>query len=293
MHLWEQYLRPTTVAEALHALRSDSDSVAVIAGGTDLLLDLEQGRHDPIHTLIDVTAVDEMREIRQEGDWLLIGAAAPLRQIIKADLIVENYPALVTACGLIGGPQVRNVATLGGNVAHALPAGDGTIALLALGAEAELANGSGTEWRPVEKLFSGPGQPAFDRKADILVRFRLPIRRIGEGSAFHRVMRPQGVAIAILNMAVRVLLDNKGLLAEVFISVGPAGPTPLRARGAEKALVGRTLDDSAIEDAVEVLRDDVNLRTSKHRSTAEYRYHLLPGLLRTCLLGAIAEAERA
>ena len=296
MHLWDQYLRPSSVSEALAALRNSSDSVAVVAGGTDLLLDLEQGRHAPVTTLVDVTAVSEMVEIRADDGWVHIGAAAPLRAVIQHETVRHNAPALVEACELIGGPQVRNVATLGGNVAHALPAGDGTIALLALGAEALLANAAGSDWRPVEELFAGPGKPTFDRSSDLLVSFRFPLRRAGEGSAFRRVMRPQGVAIAILNMAARLLCNSEGEIEQASVSVGPAGPRPLRARGTERALVGSKPDDNSIRRALEALVDEVSLRTSPHRSTAEYRGQLLPSLLRQTVQAAAGRAlaqERA
>ena len=111
-----------------------------IAGGTDLLLDLKQGRHAPVHTLIDLTFVPEMTVLELRGDELYIGAAVPVNRVALDPLTGTHAQALVEACDLIAGPQVRNVATLGGNVAHALPAADGTIALTALDAQAEVAS---------------------------------------------------------------------------------------------------------------------------------------------------------
>ncbi len=128
MSLWQQYLRPQNLTDALHALSARGDSseaVAVVAGGTDLLLDLDQGRHAAVDTLVDVTDVQEMLEIQQQGDYITIGAALPLGDVITDDLVRSHFTALVEACELIGGPQVRNVATLGGNVpfsAYALTA---------------------------------------------------------------------------------------------------------------------------------------------------------------------------
>ena len=107
-----------------------------IAGGTDLLLDLKQGRHAPVHTLIDLTFVREMTALELRGDELYIGAAVPVNRVALDPVVGAHAQALVEACNLIAGPQVRNTATLGGNVAHALPAADGTIALTALEAVA-------------------------------------------------------------------------------------------------------------------------------------------------------------
>ncbi len=114
-----------------------------IAGGTDLLLDLKQGRHAPVHTLIDLTFVSEMSLLELRGDDLYIGAAVSVNRVALDPLVGTHAQALVEACNLIAGPQVRNTATLGGNVAHALPAADGTIALTALNAQAEVASPAG------------------------------------------------------------------------------------------------------------------------------------------------------
>jgi carbon-monoxide dehydrogenase medium subunit len=296
MSLWQQYLRPQSLADALDALsalRDSGEAMAVIAGGTDLLLDLDQGRHGAVETLVDVTAVEEMLEIRQVDDFIHIGAAVPLRDVIDDALVRANATALVEACELIGGPQVRNVATLGGNVAHALPAGDGTIALLALGAEAEVASVQGANWIPMEELFVSPGEPRFDRAHELVVRFRFPELRDGEASAFHRIMRPQGVAIAILNMAARLHVDGAGIIQEARLAVGPAGPRPLRARAAEQAIEGNKLDEATFSRALDALRGEVSLRTSPHRATVEYRSHLLAGLLKQTLEAAMSRVEHA
>ena len=296
MSLWQQYLRPQSLADALGAMSAYGDSdgaVAVIAGGTDLLLDLDQGRHAGVKTLIDVTDVQEMLEIQQRDEYITIGAALPLRDVISNDLVRSQFKALVEACELIGGPQVRNVATLGGNVAHALPAGDGTIALLALGAEAEVASENGVKWVSMEELFLGPGKPNFDRAIELVVRFRVPASREGEGSAFRRVMRPQGVAIAILNMGARLRFDEQGIVQEARLAIGPAGPRPLRAQATERALVGSALVEDTFERASEALAGEVSLRTSPHRATKEYRTHLLETLLRRTLEAAIENKVHA
>jgi xanthine dehydrogenase FAD-binding subunit len=294
MSLWQQYLRPQSLADALGAMSAHGDSgeaVAVIAGGTDLLLDLDQGRHAAVETLIDVTDVREMLEIQQRDDFISIGAAVPLRDVIADDLVRSHFTALVEACELIGGPQVRNVATLGGNVAHALPAGDGTIALLALGAEAEIVSANGARWVSMEELFVSPGEPSFDRANELVVRFRVPVLREGESSAFRRVMRPQGIAIAILNMGARLRVDEQGIVREARLAIGPAGPRPLRAQATEQALVGGALDEATLKRASEALAGEVSLRTSPHRATKEYRTHLLEILLRQTLQAANRNKE--
>ena len=127
MSLFQEYSRPTTIKQALKDLSNSTGSVAIIAGGTDLLLDLRQGRHDPVDKVIDVSGISEMQEISHKEGVIYLGAGVTHKQIISDPIMKEHALCVVEGCGLIGGPQVRNVATIGGNVSHALPAGDGTI----------------------------------------------------------------------------------------------------------------------------------------------------------------------
>lgn len=279
MNLWKHYLQPSSIELGLEYLNSVPGPNVVVAGGTDLLLDMQQGRHSPVHTMVDVTGITEMREIREEGDHVFLGATATHKDIVGNTLLKQHAQCLVEACGLIGGLQVKNVATIGGNVAHALPAGDGTIALLALGAEAQIASMEGRSWRPLEELFAGPGETTFDRSRELLVGFRLPMIGEYEASAFQRVMRPQGVAIAILNMSVWLHCSMDGVVEDVRLAVGPAGPRPFRARKTEDALRGKRLEGETLPLASRELLKEARVRTSPHRATQEYRKHLIPVLL--------------
>jgi CO/xanthine dehydrogenase FAD-binding subunit len=283
MEYWKNYLLPNTVNEAISGLLHAPGMARVIAGGTDLLLDIRQGRSPQVDTLVDVSRIPEMRDIHSDASGIYLGAAVTHKEIIKSSLLHEHATCLVQACSLIGGPQVRNVATIGGNVAHALPAGDGTIALLALDAEVEIASEQGRSWMRVEDLFLGPGEVVFDRSKEILVRFRIPNPGAGEKSRFLRVMRPQGVAIAILNMALWMRLSEDRVIEDLRLGVGPAGPQPFRARMTEKTLRGLSLNPGTLSTAIEKLQMEAKVRTSSHRATKEYREHLL-GILLTKLL---------
>ncbi len=291
MSTWKQYLRPKTVDEALRWLREAEGEARLIAGGTDLLLDLQQGRVPPLDTLIDVTEIGEMCEVREEGGTLVIGAAVNHTHIILDPLTRHHAPCLVQACALIGGPQVRNVATLGGNVAHGLPAADGTIALLALGAQAIVAGPEGRHEMALADLFAAPGRLTLAPRESLLVGFRVPGRRDGEGSAFRRIMRPQGVAIAILNMALWLRLDQTGTIGDARLALGPGGPTPRRFERGEQALRGQPASHVDLEVVLDALREEVRLRSSAHRASADYRHHLLGVLLRHVLQQAVASAR--
>jgi carbon-monoxide dehydrogenase medium subunit len=282
MRLWQQYLRPKNIHEALQALVSAPKPVAPIAGGTDLLIDLEQGRHAPVHTLVDVSGVKELLALELRDDRLFVGAGAPVSRIILDPLVCQHAQALVEACVLIAGPQVRNVATLGGNVAHALPAADGTIALLALDAAVEIASLAGDRRVPLSDLFLGPGKSALKHGEELLIGFYLPLCKKGQASCFKRIMRPQGVALPIINVA--VWLEREGdTIKDVCIAVGPGGPTPWRAREAEKVLIGKSIKDEAFNAALEALLAHVGFRSSARRASADYRRHLVGALFKDTL----------
>ncbi len=233
MFLWQKYHIAVNTTDALQALAGAAGPARLVAGGTDLLLDLQQGRCPPVHTLVDVTRCAELTCLEVRGERLFIGAAIPLSQLVASPLVQEHAWALWEACGLIAGPQVRNTATLGGNVAHALPAGDGSIALLALRAQAEIASLSGSRTAPLESLFLGPGRSALLPGQELLVGFYIPLKAPGQTSAFKRLMRPQGVALPILNMAAWLHRDGE-TLADLALAIGPAGGGTLPRQGSGK-----------------------------------------------------------
>ena len=284
MNLWQDYKRPTSVAEAVRDLTSAAGPALPIAGGTDLLLDLRQGRHSPVHTLVDLTFIPEMTALELRGDSLYIGAAVPVSRVARDPLVAAHAQALVEACNLIAGPQVRNTATLGGNVAHALPAADGTIALTALDAVAEVASVSGVRKIPFTSLFLGPGKSAVAKTKEIIVGFHIPITnyQLPISSCFKRIMRPQGVALPILNCAVWLARENDAI-KDIHIAIGPGGGTPFRATEAESALRGQPLTEKSFSLALDALLAQAKFRTSARRAGADYRRHIVGGLFKDVL----------
>lgn len=289
MKLTNNYHIAIDIPDALEMLAKGSQPARPVAGGTDMLLELRQGKKPAVETLVDITSIPEMCVIEPRGEEIFLGAAVPHNQITASALLREHAQALVTACGLIGGPQVRNIATLGGNVAHALPAADGTIALFALNAQAEIASKEGRRRVDMGALFKGPGESTLVPTRELLVGFYLPLRTEDSASAFYRVMRPQGVAIAILNMALW-LQREADRIVDVRVSAGPVGPVPHRLNATEDALRGQRMEAVDIEQVGEVLLGEVTLRTSRHRATSEYRQHMAVKLLQQTLSTAWEQA---
>lgn len=291
MKLWSKYVLAATIDEAVQALAQAGGKAKPVAGGTDLLLELQQGRQDPVHTLVDVSAIPDLQRLEVRGGQLFVGAGVSVARIVQHPLMRLHAPAVVEACGLIGGPQVRNTATLGGNVAHALPAADGMISLAAMDAVAEVAGANGQRLVPLLELFRGLGKSVLTENHEILVGFYLPLRTPGQGSAFSRIMRPQGVALPILNLA--IWLQRSGEIIECArIAVGPAGPTPQRALAVEEFLSGKLYTTETAAQAVEVARSTMKFRTSPRRATAEYRQHLVGVLLLEVLEKAWQRASK-
>jgi xanthine dehydrogenase FAD-binding subunit len=290
MKAWSKYYLSRSVEDALNALASSPGPALPVAGGTDLLLELQQGLKPPVHTLVDVTHIPELNLLEERRDGIFIGAAVPISTIVYSPLIQFHALAVVEACNLIGGPQVRNTATLGGNVAHALPAADGMIALVAMDAQAEIVSKDGCRTEPMLNLFKGPGKSTLDLGREILTGFHIPKRKHNQSSAFSRVMRPQGVALPILNMAVW-LERMEDVLVEIRIAIGPSGPTPQRAVEVEKFLTGKEPTEMVISEAKQVLIETARFRTSARRATAEYRYHLGCVLLEEVVLKAWRRVE--
>jgi CO/xanthine dehydrogenase FAD-binding subunit len=302
MPLWSEYHLPLSVDEAIDLLARYDGKARVVAGGTDLILDLQQGNEHPVAALVDVTRIVGLNEIREEDGFITLGAGVTHNQIVESQLLQQKATALVEASYVVGGPQVRNVATLGGNVAHALPAADGTTALNALDAEVEAASFSGRRWIPFTALFLGPGKSAIDSTREVLTAIRFfvgrdvisptqdNILRYNFYSAASRIMRPQGVALPIMNFSAKVrVIDDR--IESVALAVAPVAPTPFRCQQTEAFLTGKLANFESIEAAVEVLLSECKPRTSPHRATAEYRKEVLPVLLRRTLGRAIERAQ--
>lgn len=292
MQLWDRYYTPHTVEEAWDLLARHHGEARVVGGGTDLLLDIKTGLQPHFPALVDITHIPEMTHITQDGSAVVVGAGVTHSQVVASSLLAARSTCLVESCGVVGGPQVRNVGTLGGNVAHALPAADGTTSLVVLDAEAEILQDGQRRQVPILGMFKGPGQSLVDPAKDLLLKFRFRLAGPGEGTAFKRIMRPQGVALPVLGCAVRLRLGADGeTVEEARVCIGPVGPVPARAESVEAALKGHKFSDTVLDNAVQVARRDLHPRISKYRATAEYRVEMIEVLLHRAIPLAVRRAQ--
>lgn len=284
---WNNYYVPQTIPEALQILQRYDGRGRVVGGGTDLLVEARRGLRRPFEALVDASRIDDLGSIAEDGEQIVIGCGVTHTAIVNDPRIARFGTCLAESCGVIGGPQVRNTGTLAGNVAHALPAGDGSIGLLALGGEVEVASADGTRWVPAKDTFEGPGRSKIDRHREILTRLRF--RRTGdnEGSAHHRVMRPQGLCLPIISMAARLQVEDN-TITEAGISMGPVGPVPWFAEPVAEVLVDNSVSTDLFTKAADVALQNVALRSSKYRATERYRQTMI----RTYLPIILATAAR-
>jgi CO/xanthine dehydrogenase FAD-binding subunit len=284
------YLSPTSVEEALHLLASHHGQAQIIAGGTDILPDIRQGKKDP-HCLVDITRILALKQIEIKEEFVEIGAAVTFAAIKDAPFLNQHVHALVEAACSVGAIGIQTAATWVGNVVQAMPAADGAIVALALEAEARVVDVRGAEWRPVEALFRGPGVSAVDPTRQLVTHMRFPRPSGAWGSAWRRVGRRPSLVLPILNCAVKLSLDPDGARIErATVALGPVAPRPFRARKAEAFLRGRAPAEDVFVKAARIVQDEANPRSSLARASREYRLANIPALVSEALFTA---AERA
>ncbi|MFQ6102204.1 MAG: FAD binding domain-containing protein [Anaerolineae bacterium] len=288
---WEEYLVPTSLEEALGLLKERQGQARVIAGGTDLIIQLKK-KEATARCLVDVTNLDELKGIELEDGSIRVGACVTHQELASSSLIQKRAAALAEGASQVGSPQIRHMGTVGGNIVNAQPAADTVVPLMALEAEAEVATAMGTRREPLGGLCVGPGQCTVDSTAEILTAVRFRALGPNQGSAFARLAKRKALALPILNAAAVVTLNDGGdTFQEVRLSVGPAGPTPARALQAEEALRGAAVEAQAIAAALELAAQEARPRTSPVRGSREYRQEMVKVLLGRAIERAVRAAQ--
>lgn len=281
------YVAPQSTEEALELLGRDGS--VPIAGGTDLLVAMRKGLTRP-RCLVDVTVLG-MDYIREREGVLAIGATTTFSDIVDSRVVRDKVPALAEAAASIGSVQVRNLATIGGNLCAAVPSADSAPPLLALDGEVVVVGSGGTRSLPLRDLFTGPKQTAL-RQGELLVEIRVPLPPPGTGTCFLKVGRRRAVSLAVVNAAVAIRRRPDGTTVEdVRIALGAVAPTPVRAVRAEQVLRGQPFSEAAVEEAASVAEGEI-APISDIRGTAAYRRDVSRALVKRALLTAWDKANR-
>jgi CO/xanthine dehydrogenase FAD-binding subunit len=289
--MWQAYELPNSVEEALAILARYDGRAQLIAGGTDLVIELQEGRHS-VECLVDVTRIPGLDRIEEQDGAIVLGANVTFRQIKESPLLHDKARVLAEAAGTVGALQIQTVATLAGNLVSALPAADGSVALRALDAEVEIAGREGRTWRPVGELFLAPGRSAVDPSREMITAIHFAALGPRQGSAWERLGRRRALVLPILNCGASLALDDEDRVAWARLSLGPVAPVPFRACQAEAFLAGQPAGEGAFARAAEIAAGECQPRSSLLRASREYRLEVLPVLVRRGL-GRAAEQARA
>lgn len=287
-----EYAKPQTLSEAVSLLAERGKMVTSLAGGTDIITNIRVGKRQA-DRLLDIKAIPELNELSynpQKG--LTLGAAVPCYRIYEDEEVAKAYPGLIDAASLIGGIQIQDRATIGGNLCNAAPSADAIPPLIALEATCVIAGPNGTRDVPVEDFCTGPGQTVLG-KGELLVSLKMPPPKKNSGAHYLRFIPRNEMDIAIAGSGVSVVLsnDHKSFVS-ARVALAAVAPTPLFVREAGEYLAGKEVSDEAIERAAEIAGEAAR-PINDMRGTIEQRKHLCKVLTRRALNGAIQRAKEA
>ena len=270
------FIRPKSLPEALAFLRENGPDASILAGGTDVMIDMRSGDLKPRY-LLDVGRLAELRKIEILGDELSIGAAVTITEIGKSDLIRRHSPALQIAADKFAGRQVRNIATIGGNVAHCSPCGDTIPPLLIHEAEAVVVNPDGRRHVSIEEMAGGPYHCTL-KSDELITQFILKTRpEEVQFSDFQKIGRRKELAIARMSMAAMVGQKKNRSISFIRIALGSCTPTPHRFRDIEDYLFGKIPDEELLWEAGSYLSKQM-LQITGRRPSAIYKEPAIQGL---------------
>jgi CO/xanthine dehydrogenase FAD-binding subunit len=286
----ERYISPETIEACVKDLQRFSGTARIIAGGTDLVLAIQRGECRPA-VLLDITRTAELEGIAEENGQVRLGAQVTHAACASSHLIRRSATCLAEACATVGSPQIRQIATVVGNVVNAQPAADGAIALVALGSRARIVSTQGGREEQIEHLYRGPGQSRIDSSRELLAYLCFPGAKAGEGSSFMRIEPRNAMGLPVLNGAVWVSL-RKDRIADIRIALGPVSDRPFRPRKAEAAMKGSRWDDAGLQgETARMASEEANPRDSLLRGSTTYRRELIKTLMNRLVEKAIRRAR--
>jgi carbon-monoxide dehydrogenase medium subunit len=280
------YSSPKTLAEAISLLTKHGPDAKILAGGQSLIPLMKLRLAAPKH-LIDINGISELSYIKEADGYLTLGALTREADLDSSELIRSKYPILADTAAVIGDPLVRNMATVGGNLAHADPANDHPATMLALGVEIVATGPKGTRRIALTEFFTGLFTTSLNAD-EILTEIRIPIPPTRSGGAYLKVERKVG-DFATAAVAAQVTLDGNNCKT-VGIGLTNMGMTPIKATRAEKALVGKPADEKNIQEAARIASEEAE-PTEDLRGSVDYKRSLVRVLTARALRQAIARAK--
>jgi aerobic carbon-monoxide dehydrogenase medium subunit len=290
-HVAFAVFEPATLPDALGLLANEGDASAALAGGTDLLLRIRRGVRK-YRSVVNIKFVPGLTGVTWDAQrGLTMGALTTFRTIEQNEHVRQHYHALVEAARVVAGVQLRNLATVGGNIGNASPSADSVPPLVALGATIEIASATGTRVVPIEACISGPGRTVL-APGEIFTTISVPAPATRSGNAFSRFSPRSAMDIGIASVAAAVTLDAEGRCTDCRIALGAVSPIPLRATAAENALRGEHIT-AAIAGTSGELAAAATTPISDIRGTAAYRRAIVQTLTARVVQQAAARAAMA
>lgn len=281
------YERPTRLDRAIELL--GTDGARALSGGTDLVVAMRHGKTTP-RIVVDIKAIPELApRIEVRDGYLEIAANTVMTDLERHPDVRDVYPGLVEAAEVVGSVQIRNRATLSGNLVNASPAADTPPVLIALGAEVHIAGPSGSRSMPVDQFLVDYRTTALDR-AELISTVRLPRPEVASGSAFIKLGVRRAMEISIVCVAAALELDADGVIASAGVGLGSVAPTSIRSRSAEEVLVGKPATHELFAEAGAAARDDAR-PIDDIRASADYRRAMVPVLVGRALDRAFVRAR--
>lgn len=283
-----EYLRPSTVPEAITLLQQYGEDAKILSGGQSLIPMMKLRLARPGY-LIDINRISGLSYIKEEGGYLKIGGLTREAELESSPLIQSKYPLLVDTTSVIADPQVRNLATVGGNLAHGDPANDHPATMIALGAQVVATGAKGERVIPIEDFFVSLFTTALQQD-EILTEIRVPLPPAHSGGAYFKLERKVG-DFATAAVAVQLTLDDKGNVQKAGIGLTNVGATPIKAKSAENFLAGKKPDDGNISQAAQLAAGDAQ-PSSDLRGPADYKRGLIRELTKRALARSVERAGR-
>jgi carbon-monoxide dehydrogenase medium subunit len=284
------FASPKTLAEALAILASNGDRARLIAGGTDILVQMRAGRRTA-DVVVDVKNIPELNEVSYDSQkGLVLGAAVPCYLIYQNKQVASAYPGLIDSASLIGGIQIQGRASIGGNLCNAAPSGDAIPPIIALSGVCNIASSSGIRQVSAEEFCTGPGQNQL-KPGEMLVSIAFPPPQAHSGTNYQRFIPRNEMDIAVAGVGSHVVLDGSGQnFVSARIALASVAPTPVFAKDAGDSLAGKPVSEASIQEASEKAMADAK-PINDMRGTIRQRKHLIGVLTRRTLNNAVERAR--
>jgi carbon-monoxide dehydrogenase medium subunit len=286
-----EYFEPTTVSEACSLLSKLGPECKILAGGTDLLVQMKQGALLP-KNIINIKKIPGLNYVQKgKNGSLKIGALTSIHTLDESLKNDKRFGMIGHAAFLLGSPQIRNVATLGGNLCNAAPSADMAPALIALDASASIASLRGSRILSLQDLFTGPGHTLLDN-TEMLTEIEIPTPPLCSAGCYEKIGRIKLVDIAVVCLAVWISIKNdaENVCDDIRIVAGAVAPTPMRVKSAESILRGKRIDERVIEEISKMASEEVR-PISDVRAPENYRREMVKVLTARALRGALKKLK--